>query len=289
MKMNKIIFNSVLFSVFLGLNSLIINAQDIIVKDHLFYFGDDNITVRITSNSTEGEKDYIFFAPHDDENAAVEATLRIIKDYGGELVELMNSGRFDTESRYITFLYKGFMIQIDPNRMFSRDKDVMDYQIDLRLKREYFFQSIFTSRKKVRNYTRERLKILTDSILHYLEPYDYVIAVHNNWSNSPKSFNLLSYFDPCSVDGMSASKYHYNRNYRPSEFYIVTDEDVYNMVKEEGMSVVLQVPCPKDDGSFSVYSAYEGINYLNCEVKRDFPDLQYEMLEKVVLKLEGRN
>ncbi len=283
-KLRIIVFFAMTYSV----SSVALSAQDLQVKEQVFNFGDDNITVRISSNLEGGVRNYILFAPHDDENAAVEASLRIIEKYGGELVELKNSGRHDTESRYITFLYKGFMVQVDPNRMFSRDIAVMDYQISLRLKREYFFRSIFTSRNKVRNYTRERIKILTDSILQYIEHYDYVIAVHNNWSNSPKSFNLLSYFDPCSVDGMSVSKYHYNRNYRPSEFYIVTDEEVYNMIIEEGMSVVLQVPCPSDDGSFSVYSAYEGINYLNCEVKRDFPDLQYEMLEKVIFQLDKR-
>lgn len=260
-------------------------AQNYRFEDYFFSFGDDDITVRINTNSDFGDKNYIFFAPHDDENAAVEAALRIIEKHGGELVEFRNSGLKDAESRYITFHYKGFLVKIDPNRMFSRDEEVMNYQIDLHLKREYFFQSIFTSRKKVREYTRERISILTNSLLRLLEGYTYIIAVHNNWSSTPTSFNLTSYFDPCSVEGMSASKYHYARNYRPSEFYIVTDEDIYERVKKAGMSVVLQVPCPDDDGSFSVHAAYEGINYLNCEVKRDFPDLQYEMLEKVLLQV----
>lgn len=262
-----------------------ISAQEYTREDYLFIFGDDDITVRISSNEERGDKHYIFFAPHDDENAATEASLRIIGKYGGKLVELRNSGLRDTESRYITFHYRGFLVKVDPNRMFSRDREVMDYQIDLHLKREFFFQSLFTSRKKVREYTRERVGMLTDSLLRFLEGYTYIIAVHNNWSTTPASFNLTSYFDPCSAEGMSASKYHYARNYRPSEFYIVTDEEIYERVKKAGMSVVLQVPCPDDDGSFSVYAAYEGLNYLNCEVKRDFPDLQYEMLEKVLLQV----
>lgn len=263
-------------------------SQDKTVRDSLFLFNADDVMVRVTQYPSKHAvmDKIVFFAPHDDENTAVDATLKLIEKYGGTLVELKNSGRLFTESRYITFLYKGYEVRIDPNRMYSESRKIFDEHLKKHLTRENFLQSIFTSKRAISNYTYERITGLNQYLFSILEGYKYIVAVHNNWSNTPQSYNLRSYYDICSDDGRTASRFYKGEKYDVSDFFLVTDGYIYDRVESAGINVVQQVPCPDDDGSFSVYAAYQGLNYLNCETKRENFSQQYEMLTALIKILE---
>lgn len=259
-------------------------SQQKTVVDSLFVFNGDDIMVRTTkfpAKHTLMEK-IVFFAPHDDENTATDATLKLLETYGGTLIELKNSGRLFTESRYITFFYKGYEVRIDPNRMYSNSRSVFDEHLKKHLTRENFLQSLFTSKRAISNYTYDKITNLNQYLFSLLDDHDYIVAVHNNWSNTPQSYNLSAYFDVCSDDGKTASRYYKGEKFNVSDFFLVTDEMMFDKIKSVKMNVVQQVPCPYDDGSFSVYAAYKGLNYINCEAKRGNFDQQYEMLQTLI-------
>ncbi len=263
-------------------------CQDKTVKDSLFVFNQDDVMIRITKFPPKLAimDKMIFFAPHDDENTATDATLKLIETYGGTLVELRNSGRLFTESRYITFFYKGYEVRIDPNRMYSKSRSVFDEHLRKHLTRENFLQSLFTSKRAISNYTYNKITNLNQYLFSLLDDYEYIIAAHNNWSNTPQSYNLRSYYDVCSDDGRTASRYFKGKDFDVSDFFLVTDELIFDKIKVTEMNVVQQIPCPEDDGSFSVYAAYQGLNYINCEAKRGNFDQQYEMLKRLLKLLK---
>ncbi len=229
---------------------------------------------------------FVFFAPHEDERAAAESALKWLQNHGGHFLELIHTGPGESMSRYVTFTYKGYRIEMDPNRMFTEDRSLLMEQVKRRWQKPVWWKRLWFLESSVLDYTVDRMQDLAKLVTDSLEPYRYVIAVHNNWSNSPQSYNLSAYFDPCSEEGRNAVKFYYTGEMRVSEFFLVTREFIFEWIRDANMNVVWQVPCPKDDGSFSVYAARKGIFYVNCEVQRERGDLQYPMIQRLMLVLD---
>jgi hypothetical protein len=260
-------------------------AQSSAPVDKVFYLGEDSLVLRMHREGI-GAKSFVFFAPHEDERAAAQTALAWIRNQGGHFLELKNTGLGETQSRYVTFVYKGYRIEMDPNRMFTSDRELLARQVRNRWRKPPWWKALWVSERQVVAYAVDQMQALAQAVAEMLEGYDYVIAVHNNWSNKPESYNLSSYFDPCSEEGKNAVKYYYSGDMRVSEFFLVTREFLFDWIRDARMNVVWQVPCPADDGSFSVYAARKGMLYINCEVQRDREDLQYPMIHRLMMVLD---
>src|SRR5262245_47794530 len=86
-----------------------------ITEKTIFYqLGENVVPIKIQQY---GERsDVVFINLHDDELTSVEATKRILRDYGGVLIEIENNA-----ARNIRFLLHGRSYKIDPNQIFSQD------------------------------------------------------------------------------------------------------------------------------------------------------------------------
>lgn len=97
-----------LICVFSGLN-----AQDVLhtEKVRTFTLGDSTVQLIVHRSAKSG---FLYYNMHDDENTSVDAARDIVKQYGGELYELVHTGR-----RFVGFNYDSAYYLIDPNRIYT--------------------------------------------------------------------------------------------------------------------------------------------------------------------------
>ncbi|MBA5248538.1 MAG: LD-carboxypeptidase [Gammaproteobacteria bacterium] len=233
-------FYSLLLLLFINTNSLSHTTTN-----EIFLIGDTPITIEIIQSDKSGA---LFFHPHEDEKTAYEQTKKIIHQYGGKLVSIKQHGK-----RLLEITHQGNLYRVDPNRIFSK-------------------QGIKDSLTKYGKFNADVAKSVQDFAdrVSSLVIAKLVIAVHNNYD---KNYNISSYKNSDEV-----KCYYQNPKQGTGEFFYTTDERFFNFAKVAGYNVVLQSNKIKNDGSFSVYAALQGVQYVNLEVKRGDDSLEVEML-----------
>jgi len=151
-------------------------------------------------------------------------------------------------------------LQVDPNRMFSRDG------AELSLKN--------LNRDTTPGQVAHALHTLDDGREHLVRaltppPGGLLIALHNN-SESYSVNNELEISDQTSL----------RQPAQPHAFFLCTDPADFETLRNSPYNVVLQQHGPKqDDGSFSRLAAARGIRYVNLEVRQGERERQREMLD----------
>lgn len=220
--------------------------------------------VRIRIHEAPGaarEAGVCFVNVHDNENYAVEATLRVLEAHGGRFVELAHSGE-----RYIEFQLagQGQVFAVDPNRIFSgtgrRQND-----------RGENYGAHPPAVAAVNNFAAHLLQILTAGSPRL------IVAVHNNTGLRMEA--CLPDTERAATSGSLAS----------CDFLLVTKRAFFDSLSARGRSVVLQDNGRvTDDGSLSVYMRNNPTPYVNVEVKStdrsraEAVALQERMLDDVV-------
>ena len=103
-----------------------------------------------------------------------------------------------------------------------------------------------------------------------------IVALHNN---TDKEYDLKDYQRGGEYH-RETKAVHYNPDMDLDDFFITTDELVYNRLKEHNYNVVLQNNSKvKDDGSLSVYCARVNRKYVNIETQFGHTGVQQEMLD----------
>lgn len=273
----------VLFCVFSNLY-----AQNLKVDDKTIPLGQDVVVLK-KYNKVGAKSFYIHL--HENETTSLEAGLEMVQNYGGTLITLSHSQEGKT-NRNIRFRYRNRKYAIDPNRIFTRDRQILADNI-----------ADASNKKEIPNEVVDIVRHLADEILLEMTDAEYIIALHNNknepaevkrkwlfwFSYEPESYSSKSYIlshDEPDESSSSSQAIFINPTYNNSEFFFVTRESDFRMLQSEGCSVILQNENPVDDGSLSVYAGHLGLRYFNSEVKHGKLDVQKSLLEKLIMALD---
>jgi hypothetical protein len=193
---------------------------------------------------------------HGDENTAVAAGKVIIEQSGGRLIELSHGGQ-----RLVTFSLDGQRYSFDPNRIFS------DAGIRATLEKQSAGSE--AAHRAVKRFATQYLE-------HFaLDREPVIIALHNNTEGA---LSIASY-RPGAEQAATAKAVHIASIRSSDDFFYVTDQRLFDYLKQRDFNVVLQdnarVP---DDGSLSVHFARNGIAYVHVEAEMSHLNAQIEMV-----------
>ena len=220
--------------------------------------GDDRIRIKIFHYGKK--KDLVFINLHDDETTSVTATKNLLQTRGGLLIKLENNNK-----RNISFRLNGGIHTFDPNRIFSRN--------GIRLSLAGF--------KNINNNAVEEVGKFAKRILRiFPKKPSCVIALHNNTEGN---LSVKSYL-PGSEHETDAEKLYTGNNQDPDDFFLTTDNLLFEQLSSEKYNTVLQDNLRvQQDGSLSVYFGEKNIRYLNCETEHKKVK-QYEEMITVAFK-----
>ena len=207
----------------------------------------------------------VFINLHDDESTSVEATKILLEKKGGLLIRIENLGK-----RNIKFKMGSSVFQFDPNRMFSES--------GIRGSLDFYHH-------KVDEYAVTEIEKLGQWILQLIpENPKCVIALHNN---TPGSFSIKDYIQG-NERSEAATKVYISPQQDADDFFLTTEEDIYNSLSEAGYNVLLQDNLnARDDGSLSIYCGRNNIPYVNCETEHGKVGQYKEMMEKLMAEVNG--
>lgn len=203
----------------------------------------------------------VFYHMHEDEITAVEATLKVISEGGGTLVELLHNGE-----RRVRYSYQGRAVSIDPNRVFTPKG------------------AAATVEPKVKGAAGLAEKFGETLIGQFVpEAADVVVAVHNNTDGK---FSIASFL-PGGDEAANAEDLHVAKDRDADDFFYVTHAGLYKELKKKGYNVILQNNDRAiDDGSLSVYCGQRGIPYVNVEAESGHVEEQVRMLSDLTKVIE---
>ena len=210
------------------------------------------------------QTDFVFINLHDDEITSVDATKRILEEHGGVLIQLENNLQ-----RNIRFKLGRQFYKIDPNTIFSKEGIKKSLE-----------QLGKTSDKAVSEVGKFGQRIAR------LIPGDakYIIALHNN---TPDFFSVNEYASG-NKRSADSKKVYINSEQDADDFFLTTDNKIYEKLAARGFNTVLQdnKRCI-DDGSLSVYCGKKNIRYVNCESEHGKTEQYYEMMKALVEVFHG--
>lgn len=209
-----------------------------------YKIGDTTVSIVVS-----GSGGWTMVALHENESTSV----RVAKATGGRLVELKHTG-----GRYVHFTLKGRKYVIDPNRMFTTTGikgNLKPYSAE--------------GHKAVEGLADEMLKHIRDR---------RVVALHNNTNGGDVS--IVGY-KPGGKYASDASLTHVNPAHDADDFFFVTNQWVFDLLKSGNYNVALQSRSAKDDGSLSIYAASKGIVYINVEAQFGHTEMQKQMLKAI--------
>jgi len=205
------------------------------------YFKSGNNELTLSKYSGDSTKSYLLLSLHHNEQTAIEEAKYFISGNGGMLYELENE-----KQRNITATIKGEKVVFDPNRIFT-----------MRGRSESI---------KSKTYRKSKLQyVLSFSwfILSAMPEDKIIIAVHNN---ADEGFSIHSYRKGGSL-AKDAKDVYLNTAMDPDDFFLTTDEGIFEKIKNEDYSVVLQSKTATDDGSLSIYCGKISRKYINVETE----------------------
>ena len=207
-----------------------------------------------------GERtDFVFINLHDDEITSVDATKRILEEHGGMLIQIENNAQ-----RNIRFKLGRHYYKVDPNTIFSKE--------GIKKSLEELGRTSDKAVNEVERLGRRIARLIPGET-------KCVIALHNN---TPDFFSVTEYA-PGNRRSADAKKVYINDEQDADDFFLTTDNAIYEKLAEKGFSIVLQdnKHC-LDDGSLSVYCGKRNIRYVNCETEHGKTGQYYEMMKTLV-------
>ena len=247
----------------------------------------------VTVNVYEKEGGRVtFFAPHHNERNAAVAARDAVARGGGRLVEVVSYDETGRPARSLRFRFRGRSYVVDPNRIFTGNGRRCAVAPEAVTAVEAFadglLEIVFAAGGK-------RLR----------DGESLLVAVHNNADSDGKigreraaDLTASAFLRAGRPDNFSHGVFHEqaagvylsNREADEDNFVLASTPLLMTHFAVRGFHVVVQKPaaelhdkgCGVDDGSLSVYSALQGIPYVNLEADaRTGAPRQREMLEAV--------
>jgi hypothetical protein len=215
--------------------------------------GDTTVDVVVHQAEAPG---LTYFNLHDNENTSVRAALDVIGEHGGRVIELKHSGE-----RTIKFNLGGVSYEFDPNRMFTEP-------------------CLTSTLERFSNPSDEAINAISTFASQVLQQLDLaglevIITVHN----TPRGSYTIDIYSPGGDLASEAELVYISEEMSPQDFYFVTGLDTYDQLHQMEQNVVLQDNSgATDDGSLSVWSAQQGLAYVNVEAQDGHRRQQAEML-----------
>ena len=200
-----------------------------------------------------------YVSVHENEQTAVAACRKVMRQRGGRLIELKAQGH-----RLVRFTLNKTVYTFDPNRIFT----------DIGIRKTLALYGDYS--KPAHAAVAELRETLLAAIRKNLRPP--IIALHNN---SDGALSVKSYA-PGGPLNHEASRVAINPKADADNFFLVTEPKAYDWLQQAGFNVVLQSPNPTDDGSMSVFCQQNGIAYVNVEAEFGQLAEQIHMLEFLV-------
>ena len=194
---------------------------------------------------------------HDNEVTARMAAETVLAESGGVLLTLKNG-----EERLMPFKLKGSNYLADPNRVFT----LAGRRSTLKVLSRY------------NKGAAVELLRFANFFVQQIEPAETIVGVHNN---TEAKYSVLSYLRGGSFSG-DAKETHINAAHDPDDFYITTDDSLFQKLKLKDYNVVLQDNVrADDDGSLSIYYAKKSKSYINVEAQHGHLAEQIQMLHEL--------
>jgi hypothetical protein len=198
-----------------------------------------------------------FIHVHENEKTALQAAYTILEKYG--------KGCFTTwkalDDRYVTFTINDTLYKFDPNRIFT----VKGRRETIDSNGEYSMAADDTVKMVAEFFCR-----------NYIDSNKLIIALHNNTDGGGLTIKSFKKGGPYATD---AKKVYINKKKDQDDFFLTTDESIFNYIKNKGCNIILQDnKNANDDGSLSFYAAQKKISYLNIEAQHGHLKQQLEML-----------
>lgn len=219
----------------------------------------NNLTEIILSQYGQ-RKDIVMIHLHDNELASAKAAEKVLGQTGGLLIEIENRGK-----RLINFKKSGRIFHFDPNRIFTPQG----------LKKNLYFlndQVTSAALSSVKNFAAFILQKIPNSAT-------ILVSLHNN-KNGAYSIKAYQGENKYAKD---VSKIYINSKKDPDNFFIVTNNKIFEKLKKAGFNIVLQNNArAKDDGSLSIYyGRRKKIVYINVEAQQGGLQEQIKMLKSL--------
>jgi hypothetical protein len=216
-----------------------------------------------------------FFAPHFNERIALQTAKEYVEKKGGRLIEIESLNDKGKASRYLKFKFDGKDYSIDPNRIYTENgrNCGVSYEINAVVKNfaDNLLQIIFAADGK-----------------NLREGENFVVAVHNNTDFAAKTKEeklndltahaFLKTSDTESLthgsfEEQAEGVYLSNEEEDADNFVFLSNAKYVSHFATLGFNIVIQKSakrlqtkkCSLDDGSLSVYSALNSIQYICLE------------------------
>lgn len=267
-------FYLLLFVYILFISQIGVSAQEIAKTTLNLSLGETTIKVNLYEKA--GAR-ITFFAPHYNEQIALQATKEAILQNGGRLVEIESLGKNGGQTRYLEFNFKGKSYSIDPNRIFTnngRRCAGLSGEVE----------------SLVLNFSEELLTIIfPEDGKHSGNGKKVVVAVHNNANVGEKSLDrrvsdltapsflkngLVGHeMNPGAFEAQAAGVFLANGEPDPDNFIFLSSPHYLGFFAGNNFNVVIQKPaqqlqsslCGIDDGSLSVFAGQRDIDYICLE------------------------
>ena len=236
-----------------------LKSIDVTEKTIFYQLAENTVPIKIQQYGDKN--DVVFISLHDDELTAVEAAKRILATHGGLLLQIENNSE-----RNIRFRLGRQFYRVDPNRLFSKEGITKSLQ--------QFGKTSPRAIDEVEKLGKRLIRLIP-------EEAKCVIALHNN---SPGLFSVTEYAEGNKRSGDS-KKVYINADEDPDDFFLTTDNHIYQKLADQGFNTILQdnKNCT-DDGSLSVYCGKRNIRYVNCETEHG-KSVQYYTMIKTLLSV----
>src|SRR5688500_1195637 len=239
-----------------------------------------------------------FFSPHHNETAGRETAKEAVAARGGRLVEVEALDDAGAPARRLRFRVGGKPFSVDPNRVFTPNgRRCLNLPAEAEAAVEAFAEGL--------------LALLFAPGGRLREGETVFVAVHNNGDVETRplaerdgDLTAVGFVRPLKsrttfrgeFEESAAGVYLSNMEGDEDNFVIVTEPRLLGHFAARGFNVVVQKPaaelrgerCSLDDGSLSVYAAYNGVPYVNLEAdtaagaarQRQMLQAVYELLPK---------
>jgi hypothetical protein len=211
-----------------------------------------------------------FFSPHHNEQIARRLAKEFVDKNGGRLVEIESFDDKGKPSRYVNFTLNGKIFSLDPNRIFTdngRTCDALPAEIDL----------------LVKDFAEKLLKVIFAEGKGLRDGEKFIVAVHNNTDVDSKDeqarendLTALAFVKTAGHGAFQAQAegaFLSNMEFDADNFIFLSSPKYLGFFVEKSFNVVVQksahklrLPgCNVDDGSLSVFTAQNGIQYICLE------------------------
>ena len=253
--------------------------------------GSTDVRVNVYHNPAS---DITFFVPHHNERSAVALAREFVASRGGRLIEIESFDAKGNPSRMVRFFKNGREFTVDPNRLFTENGRSCGLPTEIR--------------DDAAKFAAELLDIVFGSNeAEFRSSGRMIVAVHNNADVDGKASGAKKNDITAIAFSSAAGSSHMFHEQAAGVFLSNAEDDADNFVFLStpqhlayfagfGFNAVVQRPaaalaskqCSIDDGSMSVYSGKNSIEYICLEADAGSGEIRHRQMFESVYDLAAR-